>query len=74
MIAPSGTFWMAMPSDSARAPAMLKSAVKAPAMATPTAIPSGKLWMVTANASLVVRDSRLLGPSASPLACMCGVM
>ena len=53
---------------------MLKSAVRAPAMATPTAIPSGKLWMVTARASLAVRERRLFGPSGPPARWMCGVM
>ena len=52
---------------------MLKSDVRAPATATPTAIPSGKLWMVTARASIVVRDSLLFGPSGPPIGWMCGV-
>ena len=42
--------------DSAIAPAILKSAANAPAIATPTAIPSGKLWIVTAMTSFDVRD------------------
>ena len=72
--APSGTFWRAIPSDRASAAAILKSVVNAPAIATPTAIPSGKLWIVTASASLAVRDKRLFGPSASPLTWICGVI
>ena len=59
IIAPSGMFWIAIPNERASAPATLKSAVRAPASATPTAIPSGKLWMVTANVSLAVLERRL---------------
>lgn len=57
---------MAIPKDSAIAPAILKSAANAPAIATPTAIPSGKLWIVTAMTSFDVRDKRLFGPSVLP--------
>ena len=68
---------MAIPSDRARAAAIVipfPPAPIAPAMATPTAIPSGRLWMVTARASMVVRDSLLLGPSGPPERCRCGVI
>ena len=76
MMAPSGTFWMAIPKERARAPAVVMPAppFSAPAMATPTAIPSGKLWMVTARASIVVLDSLLFGPSGPPTGCRCGVI
>ena len=70
IMAPSGTFWMAIPSERANAPAMVSPAFpapSAPAMATPTAIPSGRLCMVTASASMVVRDNLLRGPSGPPL-------
>ena len=40
---------MAIPRERANAPAMLNPEFSEPAMATPTAIPSGKLWMVTAG-------------------------
>ena len=69
MIAPSGKFWMAMPSDSANAPAAVIWALpdRYPAYTTPTAIPSGMLWRVTASTIMVVRRSWLLGPSVWPL-------
>ena len=38
-----------------------------PASTTPTAIPSGMLWRVTASTSMVVRFSRMRGPSGSSL-------
>ena len=64
-MAPSGKFWMAMPSDKARAPAAEISAapVRYPAYTTPTAIPSGMLWSVTASIIMVMRGSRAGGPS-----------
>ena len=65
MMAPSGKFWMAMPRDSARAPAAVIWALpeRYPAYTTPTAMPSGILWRVTASTIMVVRCSWLLGPS-----------
>ena len=66
IMAPSGMFCMAIPNERAHAPAVLKSDATAPAMATPTAIPSGKLCIVTANANIVVRERWLRGPSTSP--------
>ena len=77
MIAPSGKFWMAMPSESASAPAAVICACpdRYPAYTTPTAMPSGMLWSVTASTIIVVRCRRLFGPSACPLfACRCGMM
>ena len=58
MMAPSGTFWMAIPNDTATALAreMFVTPLSAPANTTPTAIPSGRLWMVTARASIAVFD------------------
>ncbi len=54
MTAPSGKFWRAIPRDSANAPAavMPLSPAIQPASTTPTAIPSGMLWSVTANNSM----------------------
>ena len=45
IMAPSGTFWMAIPNDTAIALAneMFDSPFSAPANTTPTAIPSGRL-------------------------------
>ena len=67
MMAPSGKFWMAIPMASANAPAavMLPSPVSIPANTTPTAIPSGMLWRVTASTSMVVLLRELLIPSGS---------
>ena len=58
MMAPSGTFWMAMPKETAMALAreMFVAPLSAPAKTTPTAIPSGRLWMVTARASMAVLE------------------
>ena len=76
MIAPSGKFWMAMPTASASALIGVMFAVPAsrPAYTTPTAMPSGTLWIVTARTIIVVRARRLRGPSASWLNwCRCGM-
>jgi len=56
IIAPSGKFWIAIPTDNAVAPAivMLILPANAPAKATPTAIPSGILWSVTARIIIVI--------------------
>ena len=56
-IAPSGKFWMAMPSDNASAPAAVMGTLpeRYPAYTTPTAIPSGILCSVTASSIIVVR-------------------
>ena len=56
MIAPSGKFWMAMPTDRAKAPArvIVVFSVSTPAKVTPTAMPSGILCRVTARTSMVV--------------------
>ena len=58
MIAPSGMFCIAIPSDMARAAAAVIPAplCMAPASTTPTAMPSGRLCMVTASESIAVRD------------------
>ena len=57
MIAPSGKFWMAMPSESASAPADVICVLpeRQPAYTTSTAMPSGMLWSVTARTIIVVR-------------------
>ena len=73
MIAPSGKFWMAIPRDRARAPARVMAAPSSaisPAKATPTAMPSGILWRVTAKTSMVLFFHCPLGPSGSS-ASMC---
>ena len=64
-IAPSGKFWMAMPSARASAAVWLTPTWPdaQPAYTTPTAMPSGILCSVTASMSLVVRFSLLRGPS-----------
>ena len=77
MIAPSGKFWMAIPAERAIAPAAVRPSLPArtPAYTTPTAIPSGILWSVTAKMSIVVFLRCLLGPSAvSAFMCRCGIM
>ena len=68
-MAPSGKFWMAMPMDRAKAPVRVISPcpVSMPANTTPTAIPSGMLWRVTASTSMVSRLKLLWGPSAFSL-------
>ena len=68
-IAPSGKFCMAMPTDSASAPAadICPSPAKYPAYTAPTAIPSGMLCSATASTSMVVRFKRLFGPSGTEL-------
>ena len=60
---------MAMPRARASTPMEEISASPAryPAQTTPTAIPSGMLWSVTARTSMVVLRSWLLGPSGWPL-------
>ena len=65
MMAPSGIFCMAMPNDTAMALAkvMVDVPLSAPANTTPTAMPSGKLCIVTASASMAVRDRCDRGPS-----------
>ena len=64
-MAPSGKFWTAMPRESASTPIAVISVSPAryPAQTTPTAIPSGMLWSVTASTIMVVRCSWLFGPS-----------
>ena len=48
--------------------------LSAPANTTPTAIPSGRLWMVTARASIAVFDRCERMPSGlSVPICRCGV-
>ena len=56
---------MAMPSDIAMADAsdIVDTPSSAPANTTPTAIPSGRLCIVTAIASMAVRVIRERGPS-----------
>lgn len=65
MIAPSGMFWMAIPNDIAMAPAIDISIwfYIAPARTAPTAMPSGRLCIVTARESMAVRDILDRGPS-----------
>ncbi len=60
MMAPSGKFCRAMPRDRASVPAAVMPLFPDihPASTTPTAIPSGMLWRVTANTSMVVCFSR----------------
>ena len=55
-IAPSGKFCIAIPMESANAPVMDTPILPmaAPAYTTPTAMPSGILWSVTANIIMVV--------------------
>ena len=67
MMAPSGKFCMAIPRDSAMAEArvMLPSWLSMPANTTPTAIPSGMLWRVTARTSMVVLGSAHRRPSGA---------
>ena len=67
MMAPSGMFWMAMPTDTATALAkvMLSAPCDAAAITTPTAMPSGRLWSVTAKANIAVRDKCERGPSGA---------
>ena len=77
IMAPSGMFWMAMPSDSVMAAPtdMPTSPCSIPATTTPTAIPSGKLCIVTAKMSMVVRLKCARGPSGSVLPkCKWGVI
>ena len=76
MIAPSGKFWMAMPTARARAPAMVMPAspINAPAKVTPTDMPSGMLCSVTARTSMVVFFNEVSTPSGSVLSrCRCGI-
>lgn len=56
-----------MPKESAIAEGkeMAVSPFNSPAKTTPTAIPSGRLCMVTAKISIKVRPSRVRGPSGS---------
>ena len=56
---------MAMPNETEMAPAneICEALFSAPANTTPTAIPSGRLWMVTARASIAVFDMCDLMPS-----------
>ena len=65
IMAPSGMFCMAMPNDMEMAAAkeMYEAPFSAPANTTPTAIPSGRLWMVTARASIAVFERCDLMPS-----------
>ena len=67
---------MAIPNDTATALAreMFVAPLSAPANTTPTAIPSGRLWMVTARASIAVFDrcDRMPSGLSVPI-CRCGV-
>ena len=71
-MAPSGKFWIAIPIANAKAPAALTRLLPATRFAytTPTAMPSGMLWSVTARISFVVLLSVDLGPSPSLFICM----
>ena len=70
-IAPSGMFCIAIPTDIVKAAiaVMPISPEIKPERTTPTAIPSGRLWIVTASESIVVRDSPDFIPSgwSSPI-------
>ena len=80
-MAPSGKFWMAIPMDRVRAGSMAEwtsvpalTAVRAAASTTPVVIPSGTLWMVTADSIIVVREALEGRPSAASfLEWRCGV-
>ena len=75
IIAPSGKFCMAIPTASTIAPAIVILAfpIKAPANTTPVAIPSGILWIVTANTNFVVFLKFDSNPSAFSVSkCWCG--
>ena len=63
--APSGKFCIAIPMESANAAESVMATFpeSQPAKTMPTAMPSGKLWSVTASVSIVVRLSFALGPS-----------
>ena len=77
MTAPSGTFCRAMPAASAKAAAaeMKVSPERAPAKTTPTAMPSGRLWSVTASTSIVdLPRPQLLPSGQSEPRCRCGMM
>ena len=65
MMAPSGMFCMAIPKDTEMAAAneICVDQFSAPANTTPTAIPSGRLCIVTARASIVVFDKCERKPS-----------
>ena len=75
--APSGKFWIAIPSESANAPARLipEFPASSPANTTPTAIPSGILCKVTARQSIVVSLSFTCKPSGfSEFMCKWGII
>lgn len=74
MMAPSGMFRMAMPNDTEMAAAndMCGAPFSAPANTTPTAMPSGRLCMVTARASIAVFDRCERMPSGLSVP-ICGV-
>ena len=77
MIAPSGKFCIAIPIERASAPAdeIPELADASHARTTPTAIPSGILWRVTARQSMVVFFSFDFTPSGfSELTCRCGII
>ena len=77
MIAPSGKFWIAIPSESANAPAAESDAppMRSPAYITPTAMPSGMLCSVTASTIIAERPSEQRGPSGSSQStCRCGMI
>lgn len=67
MIAPSGKFWIAMPTDkiSAALPVISVCPDSQPASTTPTAIPSGILCSVTASISIIFLDKSRCRPSGS---------
>ncbi len=76
MIAPSGKFCNAIPTESANASMMvILPLCKNPAKTTPTAIPSGILCSVTAKTSIVVFLSFECTPSTcSDALCKCGTI
>ena len=75
--APSGKFWIAIPMARAKAAESVMATFpeSQPAKTMPTAMPSGKLWSVTASVSIVVRFNFARGPSGVLLPkCKCGVI
>ena len=76
IMAPSGMFCIAIPIDSASAPASVRSVFPfiTPPKTTPTAIPSGMLCSATARIIFIERGRRERGPSEwRSSTCWCGI-
>jgi len=74
IIAPSGKFWIAIPTARDKAAVLGPATPTIDAYAAPTAIPSGMLCIVTASRSFTFLPSPDEGPSwLPPTACMCGM-